>query len=241
MKAFLYMTLAVSSAWGAPGLSPAELAIRGSQAEIVEHPEYFASYNHLAMAYAHRARETNDLAFYAKADEAVKKSLALSPGNFDARKAGAFVLLGRHEWAAALDASKALNKETPDDVVIYGYIADADIALGDFKGAVEATQWMLNLRSGNAAGLIRAGRLRELYKDWNGALQVLQMAYDATPFAESEERAWILVQMARVNLEAGDTKSAEAAAHEALGLFPQYHLALSMAEQIRSAQDGQMH
>jgi tetratricopeptide (TPR) repeat protein len=134
-----------------------------------------------------------------------------------------------------------LNKQTPDDVAVYGYMADAEIALGDFNGAVEATQWMLNLRPGNAPGLIRAGRLRELYKDWPGALQVLQMAYEATPFAESEERAWVLVQMARVDLESGDAKNAERVANEALGLFPHYHLALSLLAEIHSAQAGQMH
>ena len=83
---------------------------------------------------------------------------------------------------------------------------DADIALGDYKDAVEQAQWMLNLRPGNALSLMRAGRLREIYRDWNGSLQVLQMAYDATPFAENEERAWLLVQMARVSLESGGAK-----------------------------------
>jgi hypothetical protein len=62
-----------------------------------------------------------------------------------------------------------LNKETPDDVAVYGHMADAEIALGDFQGAVENTRWMLNLRPGNTPGLIRAGRLRELYRDWSGA------------------------------------------------------------------------
>ena len=227
--------------WCASSPTPAEFAIQNAQAETAQHPDYAGSYNHLAMAYAARARETDDASFYTKAEEAMAKSLELSPANYDARKAGVVIGLGRHDWSSARDVAKKLNKQMPDDVAVYGYIADADIALGDFNAAVEATQWMLNLRPGNAPGLIRAGRLRELYKDWPGALQVLQMAYDATPFAESEERAWVLVQMARVDLESRDARNAERVANEALGSFPHYHLALSLLTEIHSAQAGETH
>jgi tetratricopeptide (TPR) repeat protein len=241
MKTLLLASLAAFAGWCGSSPTPAEFAIQNAQAEIAQHPDYFTSYNHLAMAYARRARETDDMSLFAKAEEAVKKSLALSPENYDARKAGVVVLLGRHEWSAARDSARKLNKQTPDDVAIYGYIVDADVALGDFKDAVEETQWMLNLRPGNEAGLIRAGRLRELYKDYNGALQVLQMAYDATPFAEREERAWVLVQMARVDLESGDSRNAEAAANEALVLFPGYPPARSLQDEIRPPQARQQH
>lgn len=218
-------------------LTPAEIAIKNGQTEIAAHPDYFAGYNHLAVAYARRARETGDSSFLNQAGEALKNSQALAPGNYDARKAAVLVMLERNEWKAALELAKMLNKETPDDVAIYGYMADAEVALGDFQAAVENTQWMLNLRPGNAAGLIRVGRLRELYRDWSGALEVLQMASDATPFAEREERAWILVQMARIEWESGDAKSAKATADKALELFPGYHFALALTSAM-SAGNG---
>jgi tetratricopeptide (TPR) repeat protein len=220
------------------GLTPAELAIQSAQTELAAHRDYFAGYNHLATAYARRARETGDDSFLDRADEAVKKSQALAPGNYDARKAAVLVMLERHAWKAALELAKMLNKQTPDDVAVYGYMADAQIALGDFQGAVENAQWMLNLRPGNAAGLIRAGRLRELYRDWSGAIQVLQMAYDATPFAEPEERAWILVRMARIEWESSDAKSAKATTDEALELFPRYHLALALISEMSAGNGG---
>jgi tetratricopeptide (TPR) repeat protein len=213
--------------------TPAEFAIQNAQAEIAGHPEHFAGYNHLAVAYARRARESGDAAYFDKAADALKRSLGLAPGNFEGRKAGVVVALGRHEWKDALDEAKKINKETPDDVAVYGYIADAEIALGDYKSAVDAAQWMLNIRPGNAGGLIRAGRLRELYKDWSGSLEAWQMAYEATPFAEREERAWILVQMSRVHAEMGDAKSAESDAKEALALFPGYYLATAALSAVR--------
>jgi tetratricopeptide (TPR) repeat protein len=238
MKSFLIVPLTALVAWCGSTPTPAEFAIQNARTEVAQQPEYFAGYNHLAMAYARRARETNDASFYAQAEETLRKSLTLSPNNYDGRKTGVFIHLGQHDWPAALDAAKKLNKEVPDDVSVYGYIADAEIALGDYKDAVEQTQWMLNLRPGNAPGLLRAGRLREVYKDWNGALEVLQMAYDATPFAESEERAWVLVQMARVSLQAGDVKSAEQNANEALQIFPRYHLAQAALTEIHAAPEN---
>jgi tetratricopeptide (TPR) repeat protein len=219
------------------GLTPAETAVKNAQTEIAAHPDYFAGYNRLATAYASRARETGEASFLDRADAALKKSQALARGNYDARKAAVLVMLGRHEWKAALELAKTLNKETPDDVAVYGYMSDAEVALGDFQAAVENAQWMLNLRTGNAAGLIRAGRLRELYRDWGGALQVLETAYDATPFAEREERAWILVQMARIEWESGDAANARASADEALALFPRYHLAVALISEM-SAGNG---
>jgi tetratricopeptide (TPR) repeat protein len=217
----VFAAIGVFRMWCAEGPTPAELAIRGAEAEIAKNADFSGGYNHLAMAYARRAREADNASYYDKGEAALNKSLELSPGNYDARKATVLILLGRHEWSAALALAQKLNREIPDDVMIYGYIADAKIALGDFEGAVESTQWMLNLRPGNAAGMIRAGRLRELYHEWNGAVEALQTAFEATPIAETEERAWIVRQMSRVYAEMGDAKNAESAANQARALFPQ--------------------
>ena len=40
-----------------------------------------------------------------------EKSLQLAPNNFDTRKIQISILLGEHEFPAALDAAKALNKQ----------------------------------------------------------------------------------------------------------------------------------
>jgi tetratricopeptide (TPR) repeat protein len=64
----------------------------------------------------------------------------------------------------------------------------------------------------------------------------MQMAYDATPFQESEDRAWLLTQVAHLHLVAGDLAKAEKYAQGALGLFADYHYALGTLGQIRMAQ-----
>src|ERR1019366_8887692 len=198
------------------------------------HVPYYAS---LAMAYARRARETSDVAYYAKAEETLQRSFKVAPDNFEALKVQAWLLLGRHEFAKALEAASALNKRVPDDVTVYGYLADANAELGNYDAAVKAAQWMLNIRPGNVAGLTRAAYLRELHGDLTGAMDLMHMAYDSTPFQEAEDRAWLLTQIAHLQLLSGNLTEAETYATGALGLFPNYHYALGTLAQIRTAQN----
>jgi tetratricopeptide (TPR) repeat protein len=216
--------------------TPAELSIRKAQEEIAKKPDHAPYYNALAMAYARRARETSDVAWYAKAQETVRKSLAVAPDNFEARKVEAWLLLGNHEFARALEAATRLNQRAPDDVTVYGYLVDANAELGNYDAAVAAAQWMLNLRPGNVAGLTRAGYLRELHGDFAGAIEAMQMAYDSTPYQEFEDRAWLLTQIAHLHLAAGDLPQAERYASGALEVFADYHYALGTLGQVRMAQ-----
>ncbi len=219
-----------------PKLTPAELSIRKAQAQIAKRPSHYAYYNSLAMAYARRARETSDVSYYGKAEETLQKSFQLSPDNFGALKAQTWLLLGRHEFAKALEVATRLNQKTPDDITVYGYLVDANAELGNYDAAVKAAQWMLDLRPGNVAGLTRAAYLRELHGDISGAIDLMQSAYDSAPFQEAEDRAWLLTQLAHLHLLAGDLQGAETYANGALALFPNYHYALGALAQVRVAQ-----
>lgn len=220
----------------APKLTPAELSIQRASEQVTRHPDQPSGYDTLAMAYARRARETSDVTYYTRAEETLKKSLTLSPDNFEALKIQTWLLLGRHEFADAKVMATKLNKKTPDDVTVYGYLADANAELGRYSEAENAAQWMLNLRPGNIAGLTRGAYLRELYGDLPGAIEFMRMAYDSTSFRETEDRAWILTQIAHIHLVAGDLKDAETYANGALQVFPGYHYALGTLGQVRIAQ-----
>jgi tetratricopeptide (TPR) repeat protein len=233
MKKLLLALIAMSAAFAQ---TPAEIGIQKAQELIAKHPDHVAYYSGLAMAYARRARETSDVAYYTKADEVVDQALKIAPGDFEALKVRTWLLLGRHEFAKAALAAAELNKRVPDDITVYGYLADANAELGNYVEAVKAAQWMLDLRTGNVAGLTRAAYLRELHGDLSGAIDLMQMAYDATAFQESEDRAWLLTQVAHLYFLDGDLKQAEAYAQGALELFPGYHYALGSLAQVRMAQ-----
>ena len=112
--------------------TPAEMAIEKAQAEITKHPDHAPYYNVLAMAYARRARETSDVQYYAKAEGTLQRSFTLAPDNYEGLKTLAWLQLGRHEFAKALKTAAKLNKKVPDDVLVYGYLADANTELGNY-------------------------------------------------------------------------------------------------------------
>ena len=218
-------------------LSPAERRIAEARKVIDKKPAQYAGYNLLAMALSRRARETSDVNFYAQAEDALKKSFELAPQNLDGEKIRVWLLLGRHEFATARDAATALNQRVPDDVLVYGFLTDANAELGNYDEAEKAAQWMLDLRPGNLPGITRAAYLRELFGDLDGALELMGMAYQSTPPTEVEDRAWILTQMGHLQLSSGKTAAAESLLQEALAKFPGYHYALGNLAKVRISQD----
>ncbi len=217
-------------------LSPAEQSIANARKEIAKKPALFSGYNQLAIALSRRARETSDVTYYAQGEDALKKSFELSPGNLEGEKIRVWLLLGRHEFPAALEAAKVLNQRVPDDILVYGFLTDANAELGNYNDAENAAQWMLNLRPGNLPGMTRAAYLRELFGDVDGAYELMDMAYQATVPTENEDRAWILSQMGHLRVIAGKTEDAENILKQALVLFPGYHYALGNLAKVRIAQ-----
>jgi tetratricopeptide (TPR) repeat protein len=227
---------AASGGGAVMGPTPAEQRIAAAEAQVQARPDSPEARNELALAYARRARETADPAFYARAEEAIEVSLKLAPDNFEALKMRTWVLLGKHEFAAALELAKALNKRMPDDLLVYGFLTDAHVELGQYKEAEEACQWMLDLRPGNIPAFTRAAYLRELFGDVEGAMELMTKAYDRTPPAEAEDRAWLLTQVAHLARLAGNTAEAERLLLEAFKLFPRYHYALAQLAKIRTSE-----
>ncbi len=217
-------------------LSHDEESITTARKAISDQPADYAGYNLLAALLVRCAQETSDATFYAEAGDAVKKSLEISPTNFDTEKIQASILLGEHEYPAALDLAKTLNKRVPDDVMVYGLLTDANVELGNYKDAEIAAQWMLNLRPGNLPALIRAAHLRELFGDAEGAYELMEMAYQSAPPTESGERAGILTEMGHLRLASGSIDAAEKLFQQALTSFPNYPSALRNLAQVRITQ-----
>ena len=219
-----------------PASSPAQLNIAKAQQIIAKNPKDYEAYNALALALARRARETSDPNFYTQAEQALDKSFAISPGNYDGARIQVWLLLGKHEFASALEAATKLNKRVPDDVMVYGFLTDSNVELGNYAAAENAAQWMLNLRPGNLPGLTRAAYLRELFGDPEGAVELMKMALDSTPPSEAEDRAWITTQIAHLKLATGKTSEAEELLQQALATFPGYHYALRYLGKVRLQQ-----
>jgi tetratricopeptide (TPR) repeat protein len=240
LAAILMVALSVGSAIAESTsdstVSPAQLAIAQAQRLIEKNAKDFEAYNALALALARRARETSDPRFYTQGEQVLAKSFAISPDNYDGKRIQVWLLLGKHEFAAALEAAKPLNKKMPDDVMVWGFMTDANVELGNYSDAEKSAQQMLNLRPGYLPALTRAAYLRELFGDPDGALELMQMALESTPPGEVEDRAWIMTQMAHLKLAMGKTTQAEELSERALAMFPNYHYALGNLAKVRLQQ-----
>ncbi len=216
--------------------SPAEQHLAFINREIKKNPAKSNLYTELAIALLRRERETSDEGLFDQAQAALDKSFTLAPENLETQKVKAALLLGRHEFSSALTLAQAINKQVPDDVMTYGYIADADIALGDYAGAEKAAQWMLDLRSHNVPGLLRGAELRQIFGDSEGALQFLSDAYQQTSPDQVEEVAWLLTRMAEIHLTTGRLGVADGLLGQALASFPDYYRTLEVQARLREAQ-----
>ena len=94
----------------------------------------------LALALSRRARETSDVKFYAEAEATLKQSYEISPDNFDGKRIEVWLLLGKHEFAKAREEALKLNQRMPDDVMVYGFLTDANIELGNYEQAEKSAQ-----------------------------------------------------------------------------------------------------
>jgi tetratricopeptide (TPR) repeat protein len=216
-------------------LTPAEQRIAAAERAAAANPANADAHNQLALALAARARETANPEYYARAERAIEASLRAAPDNFEARKARAWVLLGKHEFPSALELARTLNKQAPDDLLVYGFLTDANVELGNYKEAEEACQWMLDLRPGNVPAFTRAAYLRELFGDLDGAIELMTKAFERTPPFETEERAWLLSQVGHLLLLSGRTSDASRVLNDALELFPNYHYALGNLAKVKGA------
>jgi len=215
---------------------PAQRRIEAARLVLERQPNRYQAYNELAIALAHRARETGDTSYYRQAEQAIGSSLRIQPHNFEGEQAHVFVLIGERKYQQALAEAHALNRVTPDTVLVWGYMAQAEAALGDYDKAEEAAQWMMNLRPGNVPAYLVGASLREDWGDISGALDFFNRALQETPPLETEEAAWILTAMARLDRLSGSFDAADALLQRASGEFPGYYLTAEECARLRMAQ-----
>lgn len=200
--------------------STAERKIAAANQALAANPKSLQAYNDLAAALCDRASESGDVAFFKQAQSALEHSFQIAPGDYSAQKIRVDVLFGLHQWMEASKLAKSLNRLVPDDVAVWGLLAEADISLGDYPQAEKATQWMFDLRPGTSAAFRIAAKLREVYGDLEGANDFVNDALQRIPQNDVESRAILMTESARLVLLNGDSKRASAILDGARRLFP---------------------
>ena len=216
--------------------TPAQQRIAAAKQQIANDQKKVQPYNELAIAFLRRARETTDSAYLKEAEVALAEGLKLDAADFQLQKTQVALKLSRHEFAAAKEQATGLHHNTPDDVMTYGYIAEADIALGNYSEAETNAQWMMNMRPNNTPALVVGARLRTVYGDAHGAIEFLNQAYSQTSPEEVEDLAWIANQIASIQIELGETDSAAQTVEQAEQVFPRYPYTTENMARVRMNQ-----
>ena len=214
--------------------SKADQRILRAMQAIERSPKRSEGYNQLASAYMQKARETADFSLNANADDAITRSLAVEPDNYDALKLRGKLQLTYHRFAEALETTRRAQTVRDDDHDVWGQITDALVELGDYPGAVKAAQKMVDLRP-DSSSYARVSYLRSLHGDTQGAIQAMTAAMKAANPNDPEGVAWCHVQLGNELMNAKRLEAAEREFDEALRIFNDHPLALRGKAQARLA------
>ena len=199
-------------------------------------PKTIQGYLDLASALCRRARDSEDIADYAEASATLERALELSPGNYDATKLRVVVLLGRHDFLEALQQATALNRKVRDDITVWGYLVDANMAIGEYGEAEKDAQWILDLRRGSTLGYTKAAELREVFGDLEGAVEFYDEALLRISPNDIEERSWLMTRNARLQLASGNAKRAQDLLEKALTVDPGSQFARGTLANLEASQ-----
>lgn len=180
--------------------------IARAQQRLQSNPEDYRTWAELGSAYVEQARVTADPSYYPKSEGALETSLDLNDAVNDVALTGMGALSNaRHEFAAAADWARQALQVNPAGATTYGVLADALTQLGDYDGATEAIQQMLDLRPG-IPSFTRASYDLELHGNIDGARSALEQALE-TAFSPSEV-AFCRTYLGQLSFSQGDLDDA---------------------------------
>jgi tetratricopeptide (TPR) repeat protein len=205
---------------------------------LQRNPRDARTYHRLGDALIRKARESGDVSYFERAEEALRRSLELAPANAGAWRHLAYAAYSRHEFdPATVHARKALELD-PRDGHAWGVLGDALLETGRYVEAENAYRRMMEIEVDLHALSRRAG-LRSMRGDTAGAVADLERAVAEGRAAgrPAESVAWALAQLAAEHFAVGQLDRAGARYLEALQAYPGYHRGLAGLAQVRAAQN----
>jgi len=214
-----------------------DLAILRAQRLIERNPYDATAYYRLGDAYIQKVRESGDVAYFDRAEQALRKALDLRPRYSDAVRHLAYVRYSRHDFdGAARDAARAIELNAGDSPA-YGILGDAQLEVGKYDQARESYEKMVRLDA-NLYSYSRRSGFRSLTGDAGGAIEDLRRAIEQGLGARAprESIAWVQWQLGSDYFALGRLSDADAQFLEALKTFPNYYRASAGLAQVRAAQ-----
>ena len=139
-------------------------------------PDDWTAWTALGSAYVRKAQQTADPTYYARAEEAYARSLAIRPDdNADALTGQATLAASRHDFTTALELGRQAQRLNAYSATAHGVLVDALVELGHYDEAATELQRMVDLKP-DVASFTRVSYYRELTGDLDGARAALEQA-----------------------------------------------------------------
>ncbi len=188
----------------------------------------------LAQIYMQEARITGEHPYYYPATLVILDNvLKQDPKHFEALAFKASVLLSLHHFKEALEVGNTAVAINANNGFIYGVLCDANVELGNYEAAVKMSDKMQAIRPG-LESYSRASYLREIYGQNAGAIDAMEMAFQAG-MPGSEEASWAGNTLSRLLENNGELTKAEEVSQVILQQRPSYAFATDALGRIEMA------
>lgn len=185
----------------------------------------------LAVIYISEARITGEHPYYYPAILKILDGvIAREPNNFEALVLKSSVKMSQHQFAEAKQLAEKARGLNPDNAYVYGILVDANVELGDYQAALGHSDKMQALKP-SLESYARASYLREIFGDYKGAIEAMQLAVNAG-LPGSEPYCWSAVTLAELYTKTGDLSKAEATCRTILNVRPSYAFAFGQLAEI---------
>jgi tetratricopeptide (TPR) repeat protein len=208
--------LATAAEWSKTKEKTAEL-----KAKLTTQPADIKTRLQLATIFITEQRITGEHHFYYPAIEKILNGvLSIEPKNFEATVYKASLRMSQHQFADAKKLAEEAKAINPDNAYVYGILVDANVELGNYEEAVAMSDKMQALKP-SLESYSRASYLREIYGDYNGAIEAMKLAVKAG-LPGSEPQSWSLNVLGDLYYNTGNWAAAENAYAENLAIRPSY-------------------
>lgn len=211
-------------------------AIQLYEARVKKDPKDFTSFRYLGQFYERKAKEAGDLAYYAKAEEALRRSLKEAPNAPRVEADLAAILCTQHRFAEAIVIARKLNRQDPKDVDALATLGDALMETGQYPEA-EAAFRELHRLAPFPQVTARLANLAELKGESDEALKLLRDATEAVrKQGDPKAVAWYLSLQGDITFQAGRISEAEHFYQAVPEGTDPYHDATYGLSRVRTAQ-----
>jgi tetratricopeptide (TPR) repeat protein len=209
-------------------------SIEAARKRLERVPGDWTTWAELGVAYVEQARITGDPSNYARAEEALNKSLQVRAGDNALALTGLGALAAaRHDFAAALDFGNRSLAVDPYKAATHGVVADALVELGRYPESLDAIQRMVDLRP-DTSSYARASYSFELRGDVANARDLMTRALTAA--GGPADAAFALEHLAALAFDNGDLAAARSHVDDGLRRFRDHPPLLVLRGRIGAAQ-----